>query len=111
MCSPMTYAGAGQCLVSIRFAPTATSDAHGCQSGSVHAVAPAGIGWAPMGTNSHVDRAKTALDAASTTLKNPSGGSYENAIAVALIGIGHALVAIAERDEPDEPKDRTLRAH
>lgn len=49
-----------------------------------------------MATTENAQKAETALDAASEILRKPTGGSYENTIAVALIGIGRALLAIAD---------------
>lgn len=42
-------------------------------------------------------RAETALQASNSVLKSPADGSYENAAVLALIGIGHALLAVADQ--------------
>lgn len=50
-----------------------------------------------MSDTDHAEKAKTALDAASQALRNPAAGSYENANAIALIAIGHALLEVAHQ--------------
>lgn len=46
-----------------------------------------------MATNENVEKAKVAIEAANTNLRDRED---QAAIAVALMGIGHALIAIAE---------------
>jgi hypothetical protein len=58
-----------------------------------------------MTTNENLQRAKTAIAGARRSLADPTNGGPEHASALALIGIGDALVAIAEQlgDAPDQP--------
>ena len=50
-----------------------------------------------MADSENIEKARSAFDAANKNLSNPAGGSYETATVVALIGIGHALVEVAEQ--------------
>jgi hypothetical protein len=49
-----------------------------------------------MAANENSERAKTAFAAVDENLRRQHADDYETAIAVGLVGIGHALLAIAE---------------